>query len=219
MYIRINNQQKRSLVWGGLLVFFGVAALAETFTDLSAWLWAAALYAGGVVVLGIYATGHSEKGSLILSYVMLESATLIALLALKLLKGAFVPTFILTAIAFPFLVAFLQCGRKKWGLLIPAYTLFALSSMILMIDVGILDGVWTAVYVFWAIAAPFYFVFSRDTKRQWALIPGSIAALLGLSMFLLDGAGPYIWPAVLILAGLLVVIRTLTNKEVSHEQR
>jgi len=45
-----SQAKKQGLVWGGLLILFGVVALLETFADLSAWVWVAALVAGGLGV-------------------------------------------------------------------------------------------------------------------------------------------------------------------------
>jgi hypothetical protein len=65
-----SQARKQSLVWGGLLIFFGVLALLETYTDLTAWVWVAILSAAGLVVLGIYLTDRSQWGLLIPAYVL-----------------------------------------------------------------------------------------------------------------------------------------------------
>ena len=47
----MNTQSKTpGLVLGGLLIVFGVLALVETVTDLSAWIWVAVLTIGGLGV-------------------------------------------------------------------------------------------------------------------------------------------------------------------------
>lgn len=210
----MKSQTKQGLVWGGLLILFGVVALLETFTDLSAWAWVAVLVAGGLGVYAVYAKDRTEKWLLVISYVMLAVASLVTLLTLNVLRDPFIPTFVLLAIAFPFLVAFLKSERTKWGLLIPAYILLAVSVMVPLIEIGVLDGVLVAAYVLNAVAIPFFVVYARDSKRWWALIPGGITAIIGLSFLIAENAAQYIAPAVLIVAGAWVVIRAFTQKEV-----
>jgi len=204
---------KQGLVWGGLLILFGIIALLETFTDLSAWAWVAALVAGGMGVYAVYAMDRTEKWLLVISYVLLAVASLVILLTLNVLRDPFIPTFVLLAIALPFLVAFLQSDRTKWGLLIPAYILLAVSVMVPLIESGVLYGVFVAAYVLFAVAIPFFVVYARDSKKWWALIPGGITAIVGLSFLIAENAAQYIAPAVLIIAGAWVVIRVFTRKE------
>ena len=102
----MNTQSKRSgLVLGGLLIVFGVLALVETVSDLSARIWVAVLVIGGLGVYAVYATDRTEKWLLIISYAMLAVAGLVTLLTLELLKDAFVATYVLLAIAMPFFAA------------------------------------------------------------------------------------------------------------------
>ena len=121
----MKSQTKQGLVWGGLLILFGVVALLETFADLSAWAWVAVLVAGGLGVYAVYAMDRSEKWMLIVSYVLLVVAGLVTLITLNILRDEAIATYVLTAIAAPFLLIFLQSDRTKWGLLLPAYILIA----------------------------------------------------------------------------------------------
>jgi hypothetical protein len=205
--------RKQGLVWGGLLILFGVVALAETFVDLGAWAWVAVLVAGGMGVYAVYATDRTAKWLLIVSYVLLAVASLVALLTLNVLRDPFIPTFVLLAIALPFLVAFLQSERTKWGLLIPAYVLLAVGVMVPLIEIGVLYDVLVAAYLLLAIAIPFYVVYARDSKRWWALIPAGITTIVGLSFLLTEPSAQYIAPAVLIIAGVWVLVRFGTRKE------
>jgi uncharacterized membrane protein HdeD (DUF308 family) len=106
---------RQGLVLGGLLILFGVLALIENFTDFSVWIWVAVLVIGGLVVYAIYAADREEKWILIISYAMLAVAGLLTLLELGILQDAFIATYVLLAIALPFLVAFLF-NRENWGL-------------------------------------------------------------------------------------------------------
>ena len=209
----MNTQSKKSgLVWGGLLIVFGVLALLDTVTDLGAWVWVAVLTIGGLGIYAIYATDRAEKWLLIISYAMLAVAGLVTLLTLGVLDDPYVATYVLLAIAFPLLVAFLR-DRTKWGLLIPAYVLLAVGVFVPLTELGVLDDNLTVTYILFAVAIPFFVVFIRNSKNWWALIPGGILAIIGLSFLIAEASVEYIFAAALIVAGILIVVRQFTKGE------
>lgn len=205
--------KNQGLVWGGLLIILGSALLLETFFDLSAWVWVVILTVCGLGTYALYARGRSEKWLLIVSYALLAIAGLVSLTTLNILRDPFIATYVLTVIALPFVVAFLQGDRTQWGTLIPAYVLLAVGVMVPLIDSGILDGILVAAYVLFAIAIPFFVAYARDTKQWWALIPGGITAIVGLSFLIAQSAVEYVAPVVLIIAGAWVLVRQFTRKE------
>ena len=208
---------KQGFVWGGLLIIIGFVALLETFFDLSAWVWVAILAVCGFGTYALYATERSEKWMLIVSYALLAIAGLVSLTTLNVLRDPFIATYVLTVIALPFVVSFLQGDRTKWGKLIPAYVLLAVGVMVPLIDFGILDGILVAAYVLFAIAVPFFVVYARDSKQWWALIPGGITAVIGLSFLIAGDVSKYVVPAVLIIAGTWVLVRQFSRKETDLE--
>jgi hypothetical protein len=207
-----SQTRKQALVWGGLLIFFGVITLAETFTDLTAWTWVALLAAGGLGVFAVYLTDRSDRGLLIPAYVLWAIAGLIALITLNVLRDESIATYVLTAIALPFLVVFLR-DRKQWGALIPAYVLLAVGVMVGLIGAGILSDLLVPAYVMFAIAIPFLVVYARNPKEWWPLIPGGIMAVIGLSFLIAEAAIEYIGPVVMILAGAWILVRMFTRGE------
>lgn len=209
----MKSSVKQGIVWGGLLIVLGILALVETLTDLSEWLWVVILVAGGLVAFAVYITDRSETGLLILSYVLLAVAGLIALLTLEILRDAYVATYVLTAIGLPFLVAFFRTGRSRWGLLIPAYVLLAIGVMVPLIEEEVLVDAVIATYVLLVIAIPFFVVYARNPKQWWALIPGGITALIGLSLLIAEDVAQYVAPVVFIIAGVWVLVRQLTRSE------
>ncbi len=209
----MNTQSKKSgLVWGGLLIVFGVLALLETVTNLNAWVWVAVLTTGGLVGFSVYAMDRTEKWLLIISYAMLAVAGLLTFLTLGVLVDSYVATYVLLAIAFPFLVAFLL-NRTNWGLLIPFYVLLVIGIMVPLLELGVLNDTLIATYVLLAIAIPFFIVYIRNTKNWWALIPGGILAAIGIAFLIAETAVEYIFPAALIVGGILIVVRQFTKKE------
>jgi len=207
-----SQTRKQALVWGGLLIFFGVITLLETFTDLTAWTWVALLAAAGLGVFAVYLTDRSDWGLLIPAYVLWAIAGLIALVTLGILLGEFIATYVLVAIALPFLVAFLR-DRTNWGLLVPAYVLLAVGVMVGLIGVGLLDDLLIPAYVMFAIAIPFFVAYARDPQQWWALIPGGIMAFIGLSFLIAEAAAQYVVPVVLIIAGAWILVRMLIRGE------
>ena len=206
------RSRKQGLVWGGLFIVLGVMALLEIVTDLSAWIWVAVLVIGGLGVFGIYATDRAEKWLLIISYALLAVAGLVTLITLEVLQDPLIATYVLLAIALPFLVAFLA-DRTRWGLLIPAYVLIVVGVMVPLSELNVLDDNLTAAFILIAVAIPFFVVFLRNTKNWWALIPGGILAIVGLSFLIAEAAVEYIFAAVLIVAGILIVVRQFTKAE------
>jgi hypothetical protein len=207
-----SQARKQSLIWGGLLILFGVMALVETYTDLTAWGWVAILAAAGLGVFGIYLTDRSQWGLLIPAYVLWAVAGLIALVTLNVLRDEAVATYVLAAIALPFLVAFLR-DRSRWGLLIPAYVLLAVGVMIVLTERGVLSDLLIPSYVLFAIAIPFLVVYARDPKQWWPLIPGGITAVIGLAFLVAEAAVQYVGPAVLVLVGVWILARVFTRRE------
>jgi hypothetical protein len=207
-----SEARKQGIIWGGLLIFFGVVALVEAYTDLSAWVWVAILAAAGLGVLGIYLTDRSQWGLLIPAYVLWAVAGLIALVTLNVLRDEFIATYVLAAIALPFLVVFLR-DRAQWWALIPAYVLLAVGMMIPLIEAGVLSDLLIPSYVLFAIAIPFLVVYAWDPKQWWPLIPGGILAVIGLSFLVAEAAVQYVGPAVLVLVGVWILVRQFTRRE------
>jgi hypothetical protein len=131
---------------------------------------------------------------------------------LNVLRDEFIATYVLAAIALPFLVAFLR-DRSRWGLLIPAYVLLAVGVMVVLIEGGPLSDLLIPAYVLFAIAIPFFVVYARDPKQWWPLIPGGIMAVIGLSFLIAEAAVQYVGPAVLVLVGVWILVRQFTRRE------
>ena len=209
----MDKQRKQGLVWGGLLILLGMMSLGETFFDLSAWAWVAMLIVGGLGVYGLYSFDQTEKWMLVISYALLAVASLVSLLTLNILQGTFIPTFVLLAIALPFLMVFLQIERTKWGLLIPFYIMLAIGVMVPLIGIGVLDGVLVAAYVLFAIAIPFFVIYARNSRKWWALIPGGITSMVGLSFLIAENAIQFVAPIAMIIAGIWVAFRAISERK------
>lgn len=207
-----SQASKQGLVWGGLLILLGVMSLLDTFADLGAWIWVAVLTLAGLGVYAIYTTDRTQKWVLIVSYVLLVVAGLVTLITLNILRDEAIATFVLSAIALPFLVAYFR-DRSQAGFLIPAYVLFAVGVMVGLIGAGILDDLLIPAYVLFAVAIPFLVAFMVDRRKWGMLIPGGITAIVGFAFLIAEATVEYLLPVVLILAGAWILLRQFMDKE------
>ncbi len=207
-----SQTRRQGLVWGGLLILLGAVLLVEAFTDLTAWTWIVTLAAGGLGVFGVYLTDRSEWALLIPAYVLWAVAGLVALIELNILRDESIATYVLAAIALPFLVVFLR-DHSQWWALILAYVLLAVGVMVGLLGLGVLTDLLVPAYVMFAIAIPFFVVYVRNTKQWWALIPGGILAIIGLSFLIAEAAVQYVAPVALVIVGVWILVRQFARKE------
>ena len=202
-----SDSRRQALVIGGLMMLFGVMLFAQTFFQVSTWIWVAALIAAGLGVLAVYTTARSETWMLIVSYVLFAIALLITLVTLDFLVDTYIAVYVLSVIAIPFVVGYFRLGQENWGLLIPAYVMFAVAGMLLLLESGIIEDETVATYVLLAVALPFLVVFVLNTKQWWALIVGGLLALIGIAILFATNLVEYILPVALILIGGSILVR------------
>jgi hypothetical protein len=262
------QSRNQALVWGSLLIIFGIVGLVESFTDITPWTWVAILAATGLGIFGVFLLDRSEWWPLIPAYVLWATAGLLALVELNVLRGDFLASYVLTTIALPFIVVFLR-DRSQWWALIPAYVMLAVAAMVLLSEtvllpdafeatfvltaialpflvvylrdqtqwwplipayvllsigimipleaLGVLNDFLVPAYVMFVIAIPFFIVYIRNPKQWWPLVPGGIMTAFGLS-FLLVEAFQYVFPALVILVGFWILIRSFTRKETLSDE-
>jgi hypothetical protein len=206
------GSRKQGMVWGGLLILFGVMALVEVYTDLSPWIWVIVLALAGLLVLLVFLSDRREYGLLLPTYILWVIAGLIALLESNILSDAWVPFYVLSAIALPFLVVYFR-DRNQWWALIPAYVLLAVGLMVLLLESNVLSDLLVPAYVMFAIAIPFLVVFTNNRKNWWALIPGGIMLVIGTAFLIAEAALEFILPVVFIILGIGILVRVFTRKE------
>ena len=204
--------RRQALVWGGLLILFGAVSLVEVFVDLGAWLWVGILALAGLGICAVYLTDRADWGLLIPAYVMWAVALMVALITLNILWDEFVATYVLAAIALPFLVVYLR-NRSQWWALIPTYALAAIGVMVALIDLGFLDDLLVPAYVMFAIAIPFFYVYMRNRALWWALIPAGIMSVIGISFLIAENMFQYVGAIALVAAGIWILVRQFRSRE------
>jgi hypothetical protein len=226
--------------WAGALTAAGLAMFTIYLTNRSYWaalipayvLWAVALLIALITLnilrdeaiaafvlsavalpfLVVFLRDRTQWWALIPTYVLLAVGSMVGLIGIGILRDEFVATYVLWAIALPFLIVFLS-DTDQWWPLIPTYVLGAIGLMVGLIGVRLLKDLLIPAYVMFAIALPFFVVYVRDNKQWWALIPAGIMAVIGLSFFIAESAVNYVGPIVLIAAGVWVLTRQLVRKE------
>jgi hypothetical protein len=207
-----SRASRQGLVWSAVLILVGVLLLLNQFTELSAWVWVALLAAAGLGAFGLYLTDRADWGMLLVTYVLWAIAVLVALVTSEVLQDEAVAFYVLLVIALPFLGVFAR-DRAQWWALIPGYVLLAVAVMVGLIGLGVLDDLLVPAYVLLAIAVPFFVVFARDRSLWWALIPGGILALVGLSFLIAEAQVEYIGAFVLLLIGVGLLVRVFARRE------
>jgi hypothetical protein len=198
------------MVWGGILIIFGVLLLVEWVGQVPDWAWTAALVVGALVATASYLSDRSDWAMLLTAYVLWAIALLIALVSTDILRDEAVAFYVLLIIALPFFGVYYR-DRRQWWALIPGYVMVVIAVMIGLIGLGVLDDMLVPAYVLFAIALPFFVVYARDRSAWWALIPGGILAVIGLAFLIAEAAFVHIGGLVLILVGVGLLVRGVTR--------
>jgi hypothetical protein len=168
---------------------------------------------------------------LLAGYVSWAIAGLIALVPSGFLRDEAIACYVLSAIALPFVVIYVQNRARRWAL-IPAYPLVAVLGVIAVAvsapaESGRFSDDLISVYVVLAIAIPFFVLYAWDRKRWWALIPGGALAVLGLSFgtwlswpsvrssLMAGGAVKYAAALALLVVGAWILVRAFVGRDPS----
>jgi hypothetical protein len=180
-----DSSTKQGVIWGGLLIVFGVIGLVDSLMDLSFWVWVVALAVMGVGVFAVFLVDTSEWWPLIPAYILIALAVFIATVELQILGDVLIAPVVLALIAIPFLVVYFR-DRSQWWPLIPSYVLLIVAAMIAFIDTGLLQDAWVATFVLGGIGLPFLVVYLLNRSNWWALIPAYVMFVIGIMVGLID---------------------------------
>ncbi|MBN1427538.1 MAG: hypothetical protein JXB07_04080 [Anaerolineae bacterium] len=187
METKNNKQSSISLnwLWGSVLIVLGVAALlGQLIPGFGGLVWAAFFVGGGTVFLTIYLRNKEQWWALIPGYALAVVGGII-LLAESDLDGNITGTFVMFAIALPFVYVYMLNRRENWWALIPAYATSAIGAVIAVSDI-LYDSL-MASFIMFAIALPFFYVYLRNRQENWwALIPGYATSAIGVFLIFVD---------------------------------
>ena len=158
--------------------------------------------------LYVYFKNQQRWWALIPAYVFLLIGLLITSSEVLRLGDKAIAPGILGGIGLPFLYVYFR-NRENWWALIPSYALLAIAAMIGLLEFRLLSGMAVPAFIMLVIAIPFFFVYFRDQEKRWALIPGGITALVGLGFLFGTDYGAYFTSAVLVLAGVWMLVQVI----------
>ena len=222
----LSKAAKQILVWGGVLILIGVLSLVNRRVELSPWVWAASLAGAGLGAFGLYLADRSDGPVLLVAYLLWALAGLIALVPSNVLRDGAIACYVLLAIALPFLAAFAR-NRARWWALIAAYPLLTIAGAIGLAESRLVSDDLVSAYIPLAMALPFFVIYARDRRQWWALIPGGILAVVGLSFgswlpwhslrssLIAGGAVEYSAALALLVAGAWTGVRTFVARDPS----
>jgi uncharacterized membrane protein HdeD (DUF308 family) len=206
-----------SILWGTVLVIGGVLLLLDSTGVFKggALFWTIVLGVVGILFLWFYFTNRDHWWSLIPGVILLGVSATIGLSSF--LPGFdetnFVGTIILGSIALSFLLVYLT-NRNNWWAIIPAGVM-ATIAVVATLDV-VTTGLASGGIFFLGLGITFAIVAILPNpvgQMRWAWIPAGILGIFGLILF---GASEqylnYVWPIALLLAGIYLIIRSLTRK-------
>jgi hypothetical protein len=205
------------IFWGLFLVFGGILLLLDTFGVFKggALFWTVISTIAGLLFLSLYATNHDNWWALIPGIILFAIAAIIGLDSYlpgfneKDLSG----TIILGGIALSFLLVYLV-ERSNWWAIIPAGVIATIAIVSVMNSNT--SSIASGGIFFLGLGITFALVAilpSSTGQMRWAWIPAGILGILGLLILIAaEEYINYIWPFALILAGILLVGRSLRQK-------
>jgi hypothetical protein len=211
-----DKDQRMRLIIGVVIILMGVMALVNNLLaeNVTSWLWIATL-AVSAVIFGWGYTFARETWVAIGAYVFAAIAVVVLVTTQIKPPDNWVPVIVLSAIGLPFVVAW-WADRKQWGLLIPAYVMFAIIPILLLSDNTAADEQIIPGYSMLAIGLPFIVGFLAS-RNVWLLVPGGIMVLIGLA-FLGVGAGlaeqlvTIVVPIVVIVIGVILLLMSRSGQ-------
>lgn len=200
-----------TVVWGLLLVVVGIMAMLWSL-DVVAFDWglilAAILAIGGVAFLTVYGRNRAHWWAVIPGFSLLAFAVVIGLESsasrgVRAWNGAV----FLGTIGLGFWVVYI--GRREfWWAVIPGGALFTLALVAGLAQTRPGMEVGGAFFLGIGLTFGLLYVLTLQRRMVWALIPAAVCFLFGLLLVLAAVAAlSYVWPALLVLAGLAVLLR------------
>jgi len=197
------NRINFRLLIGGALVLLGVLMLLQRFNIFSSAIdifWGVVFLAGGIYFL--YRFALDRRGEW---WALIPGFALLGIGISAVLPGGWSGLSFLGFLGMSFLAIYLS-DRQRWWAIIPAGVLITLGITALLTTMyGARE---TGGFFFLGLGLTFLLV-AILASMQWAYIPGVILLLMGVALGYAptEGALNYVWPAALILIGLVLIFR------------
>lgn len=211
---------RRLFVFGLVTILLSVMVLVNNLITVDFENWIAVISLGLAFLL--FALAYfvdREVYSAIGAYVTLAVIILIAMTSWFAIEGVLVASYVLSAVALPFILAWL-INSRNWAMLIPAYVMLAIIPVLYMGDNVTPELV--PAYVLAVVGLPFLAAFLFTHKWGW-LIPSGIlfiiaGSFLGLALGLPSSLLSIGLPLVTLAAGLILLLRAMAQKPEQQEK-
>lgn len=205
-------------LFGILLVLSGLLLLLQNLGILSvAWgvFWAVIFIAGGLAFLGVFMERPANWWALIPGFTLLALGVLMVLeTTVPWVARSWGGPLFLGGIGLSFWLVFLVTPRNWWAI-IPGGVLVTLAVVAGISPVA--PGPASGGVFFLGLGLTFALVYLLTLPRErmtWALIPAAILLLLGaLTTASAVRAFAYVWPTLIILAGVYLIYRALRSQK------
>ena len=205
------------IFWGLLLVIGGGLLLLDTFGIFKggAVLWTILSAIAGVLFLSVYLTNHLHWWALIPGVIFLAIAATVGLTSFVpgFSETNLVGTVLLGGIGVSFLLVYLA-DQRNWWAIIPAGVM-ATIAVVAALNTNA-PGAASGGIFFLGLGLTFGLVAVLPNPvghMGWAWIPAAVLGIFGLLILIAAVAYlNYVWPAALILLGLLLLVRSLVRK-------
>jgi len=204
------------VLWGSLLILAGVVFLLQNLFnfDIGALFWAILLAVAGLVFITVFINNRLQWWALIPGFTLLGvSATVLISNYLPRLEGVLGGFFVLGGISLAFVVVYLN-DRRYWWAVIPAGVLFTVA--IISVVEGLLGDFETGGLFFIGLGLTFALVAispAPQGKMRWAWYPAAVLTVMGMLIAAAaENLFAYLWPAALILGGLVLIYRTIVSR-------
>jgi hypothetical protein len=209
------------IVVGLLLITGGLLVLLENLnilTGLSDWFWGLVLAGAGAGFLVYYAGNRTNWWALIPGGILLVLGLLRILESLAPgMSEQFSGAIFMFGFALTFLVVYI-ISPVNWWAIIPAGVLATIGVTSMLDETALAaQGFDTGGIFFLGLGLTFLLVFilpAPTGRNTWAIFPAGALLLVGI--FILASATElinYVWPALLILLGLVLIVRYLVWKK------
>jgi hypothetical protein len=206
-----------TVFWGIVLIFGGILFMLQTLGlfqggDL---FWAVAFGLAGVLFLSVFAGNRLNWWALIPGFALLSIGTLIGVqIFVPSFAGSWGGAIVLGGIGLSFFAVYLA-NRSNWWAIIPGGVLLTLAMVTLIEDFAN-NGLGTGGIFFIGLGLTFALVAvlpNPQGRMNWAWIPAGALLVMGLLISIAAGnLIQYLGPAVLILIGAFIIIRSFYKR-------
>ncbi len=208
------GKQAGRIIFALFLIALGVIVLLSNLNVLAIdfnnnqLFWSVAFTVGGLAFLVAYMSSFQENWwAVIPGFTLLGIA---ALIGLPFFQSVYGGAMFLGMIGLSFWVIFFT-RREFWWAVIPGGVLLTLAAVTLMSETD--NGFGAGGFFFLGLALTFLLVYYLPTaygRMRWAIWPAGVLGIMGaLIMTGASGLARFVWPAVLIVIGGLLVMRAM----------